>query len=210
MTKPLPVALKRHPLSSMFGDMPARDLKELREDISKNGLLEAITLHEGMVLDGWHRYVCLCELGIKLKDGENCQDYDPDIDGEVKTFVLSKNIYRRQLSAGDRVRLVAKTLGYKNPGRGGDKSKPPHGALTMKKVAELAQVGERTAERTLSNSKLPHGALGLTELILESLEKRKKKLEKELEKVEEQIAALTKKKEKVSPKPVRDYLTRLK
>lgn len=209
MTKPLPVALKRHPLSSMFGDMPARDLKELREDISKNGLLEAITLHEGMVLDGWHRYVCLCELGIKLKDGENCQDYDPDIDGEVKTFVLSKNIYRRQLSAGDRVRLVAKTLGYKNPGRGGDKSKGTHDPLTMKQVAEVAQVSEKTAKRALSDSKGTHDPL-VTEPTIESLEKRKKKLEKELEKVEEQIAALTKKKEKVSPKPVRDYRTRLK
>lgn len=209
MSKSLPVALKRHPLSSMFGDMPARDLKELREDISKNGLLEAITLHEGMVLDGWHRYVCLCELGIKLKDGENCQDYDPDIDGEVKTFVLSKNIYRRQLSAGDRVRLVAKTLGYKNPGRGGDKSKGSRDLLTMKKVAGIAQVSEKTAKRALSDSKVPCDPL-VTEPTIESLEKRKKKLEKELEKVEEQIAALTKKKEKVSPKPVRDYRTRLK
>ena len=188
---PLKPTLERHPLSAVFGDMDAGELEELKNDIEANGLIEPIILYEGKVLDGWHRYLCLCALSRPLNT-KNHFEYDPAQDGEdPEKFVYSKNLYRRQLSAEDRALMAAKVLGYEPTGRGG---KPKEGA-TVKDVAALAKVGEATVKRALSKTKgsndpLPSGPT------LESLKKREAMLEGQLAKVREQIKAL-------SPKPAR-------
>ena len=188
---PLKPTLERHPLSAVFGDMDAGELEELKNDIDANGLIEPIILYEGKVLDGWHRYLCLCALSRPLNT-KNHFEYDPAQDGEdPEKFVYSKNLYRRQLSAEDRALMAAKVLGYEPTGRGG---KPKEGA-TIKEVAALAQVSEKTALRAVGKSKQTNVRLP-TEPTLESLQKRKVMLEGQLKSVNEKIAAL-------SPAPVR-------
>lgn len=182
--EPLKPTLQRHPLSLHFGDMPEDQLKELQADIKANGLKESIVTYEGMVLDGWHRYLCLCALGKKLGE-HNSYEYDPLIDGlHPEKWVHSKNLFRRQMTADERVRVAAQYLGYVNPGRGGKVS--ARTGPTMADVAEKAQVSIKTAQRALGkpvavkqNPTLP------------ALEKKKAALEKQLADVNAQIVELT-------------------
>ena len=188
---PIKPTLKRHPLSAVFGDMSAGELLELQADIDEHGLREPIVLLDGMVLDGWHRYQCLCNLGKQLAKSMH-YEFDPAEDGESpEALVYSKNLFRRQLSAEDRVRLAAKVMGYEATGRGG---KPKTG-VTMEQVAETAKVSKATAVRALKKQSSTM-TLRPTGPTLESLKKREAMLEGQLTKVREQIAAL-------SPAPVR-------
>lgn len=188
---PIKPTLKRHPLSAVFGDMSAGELLELQADIDEHGLREPIVLLDGMILDGWHRYQCLCNLGKHLAKSMH-YEFDPAEDGEsAEALVFSKNLFRRQLSAEDRARLAAQVLGYEATGRGG---KPKTG-VTMAKVAEAAKVSEKTVVRALQKQ-TDKMSVRPTEPTLESLKKREAMLEGQLTKVREQIAAL-------SPAPVR-------
>jgi N6-adenosine-specific RNA methylase IME4/DNA-binding transcriptional regulator YdaS (Cro superfamily) len=84
---------------------------ELSADIEKNGLLEPIVTYEGKILDGRNRdSVCLA-LGIKPK----CVEYTGD---DPLSYVLSKNLKRRHLTASQRA-MVAEKLA--NMPRGGDR-----------------------------------------------------------------------------------------
>ena len=183
---PIKPTLKRHPLSAVFGDMSAGELLELQADIDEHGLREPIVLLDGMVLDGWHRYQCLCNLGKQLAKSMH-YEFDPAEDGESpEALVYSKNLFRRQLSAEDRVRLAAKVMGYEATGRGG---KPKTG-VTMEQVAETAKVSKATAVRALKKQSSTM-TLRPTGPTLESLKKREAMLEGQLAKVREQIASLT-------------------
>ena len=183
---PIKPTLKRHPLSAVFGDMSAGELLELQADIDEHGLREPIVLLDGMVLDGWHRYQCLCNLGKQLAKSMH-YEFDPAEDGESpEALVYSKNLFRRQLSAEDRVRLAAKVMGYEATGRGG---KPKTG-VTMEQVAETAKVSKATAVRALKKQSSTM-TLRPTGPTLESLKKREAMLEGQLTKVREQIASLS-------------------
>lgn len=197
--RPLPVTLERHPLSLMFGDMPEAEWAELRDDIKANGLREPIVMYEGKVLDGWHRYKALCALGRDHK--KHCYDYDPEQDGKSpESYVHSKNLFRRQMSAEQRVQLVAKYLGYESPGRGGKQSarKGP----TMEAVAAAAKVSKATAVRALKKASSPSEGSAEPQTkapTLEALEKRRDRLAQQLAEVEKQIAALKKPGRRVRP-----------
>ena len=113
-------------------------------------------------------------------------EFDPDQDGEsAEALVYSKNLFRRQLTAEERVRLAAKVMGYESTGRGG---KPKTG-VTMEQVAATAKVSKATAVRALKKeSPAPEK---LSTPTLESLKKREAMLEGQLAKVREQIKALS-------------------
>ena len=179
-TRPIVPSLERHTLSSLFGDMPEAELMELVADIKANGLREPIVLHEGQVLDGWHRYRALCLLGRKL-NGNNSYAYDSTEDGESpEKYVHSKNLYRRQLPVEERVRLAAASLGYA-PGRG--RKRGP----SQEDVAKLAKVSVSTVRRALENpEKKEKAPVGLAVWMV-----RRAKLQKQLEEVDAHIAALT-------------------
>lgn len=88
------VAYKQHPLSAAFPAMSAPDFQALKDSIECIGVQNAITLHEGMVIDGWHRYSASQELGMPCPERELPADVDP-VD-----FVKAQNKERRHLTAG--------------------------------------------------------------------------------------------------------------
>jgi hypothetical protein len=53
-----------HPLSELLPVLSAADYARLRDDIKGKGLLQPITEHEGMILDGRHRWRACEELGV--------------------------------------------------------------------------------------------------------------------------------------------------
>jgi len=88
-----------HELSNIFPLMSEKELEELAQDISKNGLLEPIILYENKILDGRNRYrACqLHQLPFETIDfNGNCNPFD---------YVISLNLHRRHLNAAQRAEL---------------------------------------------------------------------------------------------------------
>lgn len=95
--------LEPHPIAALLPEMDDSQFAELREDIRANGQLQAITVYEGKILDGRHRYRACREIGIpprtELWDGE-----DP------AAYVLSLNVRRRHLTTSQRAMLATRFL----------------------------------------------------------------------------------------------------
>ena len=112
-----------HPLSEVFPMMGEDELKKLAEDIAENGLRESITTRGGKILDGRHRYLACQRAGVTPTFVEFVGD-DP------ASFVVSKNIHRRHLTATQRAAIAAEFMPHfqeeakkrKLAGRGADGS----------------------------------------------------------------------------------------
>ncbi len=140
--------LKRHPLSMIWRDIPDDEFDTLKEGIRRRGLQHpnnVITLFEGLVLDGWHRYTACRELD--LLDALDVYEFDgPD----PVAYVVNMNATRRHLTAGQRATMTA--LAYCSQwASGGRPRNPAPGAgfsedhpVTTQKMAETAGVSERT------------------------------------------------------------------
>lgn len=138
MTTAQKIALKQHPLSAAFPSMPEQEVEALAIDIEKNGQREKAVMYEGMVLDGWHRYLA-CEMADLPFHAEEFDGEDPI------AFVLSHNLHRRHLTGSQRAAAVVKATSWR--GNGHNKSTSAPGAeLTAKELAEKAEVSERTIE----------------------------------------------------------------
>jgi len=87
------MAYVQHPLSAAFPAMSAAEFQALKDSIENIGVQNAITLYEGMVIDGWHRYSASLDLRMPCPEVE-LGDVDP-VD-----FVKAQNKERRHLSAG--------------------------------------------------------------------------------------------------------------
>ena len=83
--------LKQHPLSAAFPSMSADDFQELKDSIENIGVQNQITLFEGMVIDGWHRYTAANELGL------DCPEKQLDVWIDPVAFVRAQNKDRRHL-----------------------------------------------------------------------------------------------------------------
>jgi len=86
-----------HPVSNLFPLMQGADFEALKQDISEHGQLEPIWLHpDGSIIDGRNRHRACIELGItphfRTWDGA----------GSLVSFVVSLNLHRRHLDAGQR------------------------------------------------------------------------------------------------------------
>ncbi len=125
--------LKPHPYADLFPMMTDDEIKELADDIKKNGQLEDIVVVDNMILDGRNRYRACMLAGVEpLKRGL--------LDGDPLTFVLSKNLHRRHLSTSQRAMVAANiaTLGQGKPANLPDK------VPTQAEAAKLLNVSERS------------------------------------------------------------------
>jgi hypothetical protein len=82
----------QHPLSAAFPAMAAEDFQALKDSIANVGVLNAITLLDDMVLDGWHRYSAAAELGMA------CPTVELDPATDPRDFVLAQNKARRHVT----------------------------------------------------------------------------------------------------------------
>jgi len=92
-------AVAVHPAADIFPDMSDEMFQELVEDIAQNGLLELVVMHDGMILDGRHRWRA-CERA-------DCVVQTVEWDGECgspEAFVISRNLRRRHLTSSQRPR----------------------------------------------------------------------------------------------------------
>jgi site-specific DNA-methyltransferase (adenine-specific) len=93
-----------HPAAAIFPMLDKAELAKLADDIKANGLLEPIEILDGAVLDGRNR-LAACELaGVEPRFRTLDQVESPT------RYVLSKNLHRRQLTAGQRSLVGAEAL----------------------------------------------------------------------------------------------------
>ena len=144
--------LERHELSSIFGDMPDDDFQNLMQSVKEDGFMDyVIRMHEGKILDGWHRYQAALSLNLVRK--LMFMHWDEEKDGKAVAFVAARNIERRHLSASQRAQIVVSL--NERFRWGGDRSKTPNDALKTKaELAAQAKVGASSIDRAVKVEKL--------------------------------------------------------
>jgi hypothetical protein len=121
-----------HPLAEKMPPMSEQEFSALVDDIAENGLLEPITLYQGMVLEGRHRYKSCNQLGYKFKE----TDFVALATGDPLAYVVSKNIMRRHLTTEQKRDLIKALL----------EEKPN---ASSRKIARLARVSPTTVEKDM-------------------------------------------------------------
>ena len=132
----------QHPLSAAFPAMGADDFQALKDSIENIGVQNPITLFEGMVIDGWHRYTAAMELGMSCPTVE-LGNVDP------RDFVLAQNKARRHVTQAQLGLAVTAVYAWRpagNPALSQSGSACPVGK-TNAELAQIAGVSERTIKQ---------------------------------------------------------------
>lgn len=135
--------------------MQADDFAALVADIRANGQREPVTVLDGMVLDGWHRYQACMQIGIEPQKFTFAANKDP------VAFVLSENLHRRHLTPSQRAAAVVACTEWVPAHR----QKKVEAASTLSTNETLAKAAGTTV-RTITDAKTAHKA-GLGEVVKE-------------------------------------------
>jgi ParB-like chromosome segregation protein Spo0J len=85
--------MKHHPIADVWPMMDEDKLRELADDIRKNGQLVPVWLYEGKILDGRNRWAACQIAGVEPKTKEYTGD-------EPTAFAVSMNDRRRHMNKG--------------------------------------------------------------------------------------------------------------
>lgn len=110
-----------HPLSVYFPMLPQSEYEELKDSISKFGLLEPITLFDGKILDGRNRYRACKEIGVKPK----FRIYETNKHGPLD-FVVVANMRRRHLTEAQKAQIIIDIEGRPEPDYGAKRAQSSH------------------------------------------------------------------------------------
>jgi ParB-like chromosome segregation protein Spo0J len=97
-------AFVAHPLAEMFPMISDDELRELAEDIRKNGMIEPITLCEGKILDGRNRFNAAKLVSFPFRRA-NFRELLCHLD--PRAYVISANIKRRHLTTEQKREVIA-------------------------------------------------------------------------------------------------------
>src|SRR5262245_15947489 len=121
--------IKFHPLADIFPLMEGEEFDALVADIKANGLREKIDLYDGKIVEGRNRYRALQRLGIEPDDryfrkaiythtiGGEIAPHEQSNDARALAYVISKNIHRRHLTAGQKRDLILKCADWSKSDR---------------------------------------------------------------------------------------------
>ena len=144
--------LQRHELSAVFQDMPDDEFLALIESVATKGIIDnVIKIHEGQILDGWHRYRACQELNILRK--LRFQEWDTQKDGDPIDFVSAKNLDRRRHTQSQVAQILLHLA--ERYGHGGDRSKSSQETLkTLEEIAKKGNLSVSTMKRASAVQKL--------------------------------------------------------
>lgn len=131
-----------HPLADIFPSMTDEQFEVFKQDIATEGLLDPIVTHEGLILDGRHRYRACQELGIEPEFRE-FGGKDPF------RFIVSQNLHRRHLTDSQRAAMAIRIA---NMTHGGDRKSDQVAdrrldAISQGEAAEVLNVSHRAVSR---------------------------------------------------------------
>lgn len=136
--------MQAHPAAKIVPEMTPKEFGDLIEDIRENGQQLPIILHEGMILDGRHRFRACEQLGIEPKLEEWTGHGHPEV------FVASMNAKRRNLSESQLAMIGAELARLKVGDVASQINGPPHGGpspLSAAAAAAIVGASSRTVER---------------------------------------------------------------
>ncbi|MFG5778013.1 hypothetical protein ACFIQF_13140 [Comamonas sp. J-3] len=147
--------------------MSADDFQNLKDSIAEIGVQNPITLFEGMVLDGWHRYNAANEVLMPCPHVELAAGTDP------RHFVLAQNKARRHVTQAQLAMATTAVYQWMPVGKPAEVNSALSAELpakTTKELAAVAGVGVRSIEqaKTVQTKAAPEvveavksGAIGL-------------------------------------------------
>jgi hypothetical protein len=121
-----------HELALVFPPMTEPEFAAFKEDIREHGQREPITLYEGKILDGLHRYRACQELGLEPRVVR--------FEGNPRAaaqLVVGRNFHRRHLTTSQRAMVAAEMCKLRPRGNTGNS---PY--LTAVQASTLMGVGE--------------------------------------------------------------------
>lgn len=131
--------------------MSADEYHSLKDSISVSGVLNPITIYQGMVIDGWHRYTAANELGVHCPEEELEEWIDP-VD-----FVKAQNDNRRHLTASQRAAAIVTIYKWVPNGANqhtkGGSAPSSHPQKTTAELAAIAGTSKRTIEQAKAADK---------------------------------------------------------
>jgi len=142
--------LQVHPFAARFPMLGPEDLADLAEDIRVNGLVDAVILDQARVLiDGRNRMAACAD----AKVAPHYRTLPPGVD--ATDYILSLNVLRRHMSAGQRAMAVAlrgQISGSAKSRRGLQSQLATESGLNQKRISEALLVLEYASD--LSDSVL--------------------------------------------------------
>src|SRR5579872_6712899 len=93
-----------HPAANLFPLLEGADYESLKDDIKEHGQRLSIMTFKGQILDGRNRYRCCRDLGIEPA----CKEWDGN--GSAVAIVISLNLKRRHLDAGQRACVAVEAM----------------------------------------------------------------------------------------------------
>jgi N6-adenosine-specific RNA methylase IME4 len=143
---------KFHPLADVLPLIEGAEFDRLVTDIANNGLLNAITIHDDMILDGRNRDRACRAAGVEPV-------YAPFTGDDPAAFVLSQNLARRHLGSSERAMVAARMVNLK----WGQRADYAEGPIGLSAAAGLCNVSERHIKR--ATVVLKHGTPELQEAV---------------------------------------------
>ena len=136
----------QHPLSAAFPGMSDEEFAGLCDDMRLRGQRDEITIYDGQVLDGWHRYRACQVIAMPPRLRDFPEGADP------LAFVKSYNLHRRHLSASQRAIAVVACREWANSGINQRNARTGAAASPVQTVPEMAREAE-VSERTIQHAK---------------------------------------------------------
>jgi ParB-like nuclease domain len=162
---------KVHPAAEKFPRLSPEELQDLAEDIRANGLREPITVFvepDGsvVVIDGINRLDAYDLIPEDQRPPLGDSDFVEISDESLEKYIISKNIYRRNLTKQQQVALIADILGMDlsndrlsanrsfspEPGERGGSTKDPLRATLVEEAAKIG-IPEATVKTTISKAR---------------------------------------------------------
>ena len=128
--------MKPHPYADILPLLEGEAFDALVADIRANGLLEPITIHEALILDGRNRYRACEAAGIEPRFLE----FDGD---DPPAFVLSLNLHHRHLDESQRTMVATRLANLKD----GQRAASIEAAASQGRVAKLLNVSRSGVQR---------------------------------------------------------------